>query len=1065
LRGRSYGIILAGALLTALPLLIFSRAMGLRHASLERNRSDRISAELCQSLAGAELYLAMPRSLEGAGAMSRMGELLTSLELTPLPPGSPQGAAAFAKAGSSKQPPNAANHREFSPTHSCPKSANAPQLTVVADPADPAQLLIGTRTSQGQGGEAWLRLNTRALLDGEGTIRQIRPGEAGSDSGLSEGTTPQRLWFADTCLLLLPAAGEEQQEGRLVQALAWSLGGLALALTTALALRSEAESQRQRQKLAGLRLDSQSGLLSRLALEEDLGNPTLGQQAQGVETLLLAMVNLRLLRRQRTFLRDGEIRSLFNSVRHAVAEGGPIGAGARFYRASENRLAVLLFAKPGDDQALLDGLYGRIRAEIQTQRTTRLRDNDILITAQRLAFGAGDISRLDLHGYSEILALEERRSLRLIEAGDANRVMQKAAIRDQLQTLTDDDIELVFQPILLLSNPGQFGLEVLTRFRTAVLRQESTWKLMVTAHELGIAHHLDNLVIKRLPLLQQALHDNPLLKERIDYIAVNISSDSVSSPERLEALIENFQTLQIDRSRFCLEFTEIPGNDSLSDTDNVTAATERLTRELGLRIFIDDFGSGLSNYRRICEAWYDSVKLDMNLVAGIGDSFRLQRYVGSLIETLHSLGKTVVCEGVEDFADFATAIRLGSDAVQGFLISRPINWEAIPGFLMEAEWASAAAITPMVAKIRSSDRLLLPDPQSIKIQAPVPLERQILDNWFELRSFEEFVLLFVNELKRWGLDILRLSLAFLPDEDDIDCSQYVWLPAKPGEVTTLRMDRAFLQQEEHLNSALHHIASRARFYRQRLAAMREVEFSFLELLKEQGCSDYLGIRLDSRGISIPVLTIGLRGESSFSDEQIQRIVSMSSLLSLLFYTFESERAKRLALLDALTNLPNRRSFDSFLKANITAARTNKTKLALALVDIDRFKLVNDTLGHAYGDACLRELGTILNSDLRRDRDFVARLGGEEFAVILPDTSGEEARQLCEVLREAVTRARVTTAEGHEGLPLSISLGIAVWDPASSAECDGDLLQQLADDCLYEAKRQGRNRVVCRPLPS
>jgi len=170
--------------------------------------------------------------------------------------------------------------------------------------------------------------------------------------------------------------------------------------------------------------------------------------------------------------------------------------------------------------------------------------------------------------------------------------------------------------------------------------------------------------------------------------------------------------------------------------------------------------------------------------------------------------------------------------------------------------------------------------------------------------------------------------------------------------------------------------------------MREVEFSFLELLKEQGCSDYLGIRLDSRGISIPVLTIGLRGESSFSDEQIQRIVSMSSLLSLLFYTFESERAKRLALLDALTNLPNRRSFDSFLKANITAARTNKTKLALALVDIDRFKLVNDTLGHAYGDACLRELGTILNSDLRRDRDFVARLGGEEFAVILPDTSGE-----------------------------------------------------------------------------
>lgn len=1066
MRGRSYGIIFAGALLTALPLLIFSRAMGLRHAALERNRSDRISSELCQSWAGAELYLATPRSLEGTSALSRMGELLTSLELTPLPPGSPQGAAALAKAdSSSKQPPTAAISLEFSPTHSCPKTSNAPQLTVVADPADPAQLLIGTRTNQDQGREAWLQLNTKALLAGEGTIRQIRPGEAGPDAGLSQNTKPRRLRFVDTDLLVFPAAGEEEQEGRLAHALAWSLGGLALALTTALALRSEAESQRQRQQLAGLRLDSQSGLLSRLALEEDLGNPTLGQQVPDIKTLLLAMVNLRLLTRQRTFLRDDEIRSLFSSVRNAVAQGGPIGAGARFYRASENRLAVLLFAKPGDDEAALDDLYGRIQAEIQAQSSTRLRDDDILITAQRLPFGAGDISRLDLHGYSEILALEERRSLRLIEAGDENRVMQKAAIRDQLQTLTDDDIELVFQPILLLSNPGHFGLEVLIRFRTAALRHQSTWKLMVTAHELGIAHQIDNLVIKRLPLLKQAINENPLLNERIEYIAVNISSDSISSQERLEALIKKFQELQIDRSLFCLEFTEIPGNDSLGDTDTVTAATERLTRELGLRILIDDFGSGLSNYRRICEAWYDSVKLDMNLVAGIGNSFRLQRYVGSLIETVHSLGKTVVCEGVEDFADFATAIRLGSDAIQGFLISRPISWEAIPGFLMEAKWASPAAITPMVAKIRSSDRLLLPDPQSINSEAPVPLERQILDNWFELRSFEEFVLLFVNELQRWGLDILRLSLAFLPDEDDIDCSQYVWLPSKPGEVTTLRMDRAFLQQEEHLNSALHHIASRARFYRQRLATMREVDFSFLELLKEQGCSDYLGIRLDSRGISIPVLTIALRGESSFSDEQIQRIVSMSSLLSLLFYTFESERAKRLALLDALTNLPNRRSFDSFLKANITTARINKTKLALALVDIDSFKLVNDTLGHAYGDACLQEVGTILNSDLRRDRDFVARLGGEEFAVILPDTSGEEARQLCEVLREAVTRARVTTAEGHEGLPLSISLGIAVWDPSSSAKCDGDLLQQLADDCLYEAKRQGRNRVVCRPLPS
>jgi diguanylate cyclase (GGDEF)-like protein len=438
----------------------------------------------------------------------------------------------------------------------------------------------------------------------------------------------------------------------------------------------------------------------------------------------------------------------------------------------------------------------------------------------------------------------------------------------------------------------------------------------------------------------------------------------------------------------------------------------------------------------------------------------MQRYLGSFIETVHALGKTVVAEGVNDHGDLAAAIRLGVDGLQGYLIARPMEWDAVASFLTDSPW-SAEAIEAMVSKSRSSDRLLktaLPVPDGA---GGVPLERYILDKWFELRSFEEFLLLFVNELKSWGLEILRLSLAFLPDEDDIDCSQYVWNHSKPGEVTTLRMDRSFLEREEHQASPLHHIATRVPLFRQRLGSQREMLFPFLEKLKEENCNDYLGLRLDSRGISIPVLTIALRGESSFSDEQIQRICSMSSLLSLLFYTFESERAKRLALLDPLTNVPNRRSFDSFLKSLVTAARLNNDRFALVLVDIDRFKLVNDTLGHAYGDACLKQVATILNSDLRRSSDVVARLGGEEFALILPNTDGPEALWICERLREAVLLAKVPGPDGGEGMPLSVSLGVALWDPQAFPGCDGDQLQQLADDCLYEAKRQGRNRVVGR----
>lgn len=857
-------------------------------------------------------------------------------------------------------------------------------------------------------------------------------------------------------------------------ALAGALFTFVLAMLVLLGLQSRDYALRRRQLLSRLRTDRQTGLLSRLALEQDLQNPRLLGRVdpRSGDTHLLAMVTIRLLERQRAFLQDAEIGRFFEAISQAVPPPAEGDEPARCYRASENRLAVLLpnsctQTTANDpqqhDQQLLESLQQRVRRAVQGLNPGLIRNDDILITGQRLRPGKADPSVLQLHGFGEIVAAEAGSNTRLLERTDAGHVNEAAALRDALAQLGPDDIELVFQPILLLHNPGQFGLEVLIRFRPPLLQKRGTGELIDLAHTLGITNQIDALVIARVGQLQRQLEHSPLLNNRIEYLSINISNDSVSNATRLDQLISNLRKHRIDSSRICLEFTETPGSGNPSDPNAVSTASERLIKELNFRILIDDFGSGLSNYQRICDAWYDTIKLDIDLVNGLGDSLRMQRYLGSFIEAVHALGKTVVAEGVEDHADLAAAIRLGTDGLQGYLISRPLAWEAIECFLTESDWSCAKQMEAKVNKIKNSDRLLEQPTTSMAGPAGVPLERFILDKWYELRSFEEFLLLFVNELKRWGLDILRLSLAFLPDEDDIDCSQYVWWQSHPGEITTLLMDRAFLEEEEHLSSPLHHIARYAPFYRQRLGNQRELNFKFLHKLKDQDCSDYLGIRLDSRGISIPVLTIALRGSSSFSDEQIQRIRSMSSLLSLLFYTFESERAKRLALLDPLTNLPNRRSFDSFFKALVTAARINNTKFSLALLDIDRFKQVNDTMGHAYGDRCLRMVATVLESILRRNNDIVARLGGEEFALILPDTDGTEAMRIGERLRQAVHAASVSAPDGTPGVNLTISLGIAIWDPSATATCDVDQLLQLADDCLYEAKRQGRNRVVGRQI--
>jgi diguanylate cyclase (GGDEF)-like protein len=334
-----------------------------------------------------------------------------------------------------------------------------------------------------------------------------------------------------------------------------------------------------------------------------------------------------------------------------------------------------------------------------------------------------------------------------------------------------------------------------------------------------------------------------------------------------------------------------------------------------------------------------------------------------------------------------------------------------------------------------------------------------------MRNFEEVMLCYLRELQSWNLDVLRLSFAFLPRQEEVDCSQFIWHVTRPGEVQSMRMQRDFLETPQHLSSVLHHIASCEPVVRLGLGDGAPTGYSFLEELRQQGGCDYLGLRLSCRGVSTPVLSICLRGGGRFSDAQVERIEALSNLLSLLFHAFECERASRLALLDPLTELPNRRSFDSRIRAEAVAAATSTRPLALVLIDIDRFKLINDSYGHAYGDTCLSRVATVLHQQLKRPGSMVARLGGEEFGVVLADTTATEAAAIAERMRRAVAAAAIGHPAPVNGIGLTISLGLVSWTPRPGDSLDLDALLQLADDCLYAAKREGRDRVVRGVLPA
>lgn len=229
---------------------------------------------------------------------------------------------------------------------------------------------------------------------------------------------------------------------------------------------------------------------------------------------------------------------------------------------------------------------------------------------------------------------------------------------------------------------------------------------------------------------------------------------------------------------------------------------------------------------------------------------------------------------------------------------------------------------------------------------------------------------------------------------------------------------------------------------------------------------------------LPFIIMVARGQSDIYMSWWERTLIIASMMAVLSASFivlarafvfqlnqriraESELAL-LARTDGLTGLNNRRRFDEMLDQEWDRARRNQLIFSVLFVDIDRFKIYNDTYGHQAGDEVIAKVAKCISDSIRRPGDIAARYGGEEFIVALPNTDIEGASNIAETIRAAVFQLEIENVSSEFGC-VTVSIGCAAWAPKYDADVAAVI--HAADAALYDAKKKGRNMVAVRSVSS
>jgi diguanylate cyclase (GGDEF)-like protein len=247
----------------------------------------------------------------------------------------------------------------------------------------------------------------------------------------------------------------------------------------------------------------------------------------------------------------------------------------------------------------------------------------------------------------------------------------------------------------------------------------------------------------------------------------------------------------------------------------------------------------------------------------------------------------------------------------------------------------------------------------------------------------------------------------------------------------------------------------ARSFMLAISAQQDFEVS-VRLMRTDGQTRYIlsrgVVQTDGAGKTVSVFGV-------FMDVTGQKEIEQELKNANVAGEIANKLLQEMALEDSLTMLPNRRKLDATMATELKRAAREKTTMGLIMIDLDHFKGYNDRYGHPAGDECLRQVAGAIAGVLQRPADMAARYGGEEIAVLLPNTNLAGTEIVAELILKAVRDLRIAH-EHNQGGFVTVSCGIAAFDPENDPQVPVMLIER-ADQALYTAKQGGRNRVGSR----